>query len=119
MKFYDLIIDTDGTKYHYDTISDVLMVKPNLEIEHDDFSIWTYRIEIDENNDDSQTIDQLLDILEPKQDELLKIGISNKDMLIWLLYEYEHQCALGFSPNELLRLGQLGIPFNIDCWSKK
>ena len=123
MKYYDLIIDTDNSKNHYDMISDVLNVLPNLENtkshNNDEFSIWTYRIQIDEHDDDSHTIDRLLDLIEPKMDELFQIGINKNEILIWLLYEYTHQCALGFSPNELLRLGQLGIALNIDCWSEK
>jgi len=38
---------------------------------------------------------------------------------LWVLYEYEHQCNLEFTPQQLKKLGELNIPLLISCWQKK
>jgi hypothetical protein len=63
-------------------------------------------------------INIFLDLIEPNMTKLKELNISIEDILIWQLYEYEHQCALSFTPQEMKRLGDLGIHLNIDCWSK-
>lgn len=60
-------------------------------------------------------INVLLDILEPNFSKLKVLGIEKHDILLWLVYEYQHQCAMSFHPEEMERLGKSGIALNIDC----
>lgn len=46
------------------------------------------------------------------------INISSADILFWLVYGYQAQCAMEFHPMELLRLGESGIHLNIDCFEE-
>jgi len=64
-------------------------------------------------------INVFLDALEPKIDELLKLGVTKDDITFWLLYEYDQQCGMEFHPQEMKRLGESGIVLCIDCWQTK
>lgn len=57
-----------------------------------------------------------LDLLENKLDALEIIGVKKEDITIWLLYEYDDQCNLEFTPNQMKRIGDNGITFCISCW---
>ena len=83
-------------------------------------STWCLQLVEDEENDIYvDFINIFMDLLEPNFDRLKELGIVKKDILIWLVYEYEHQCSLSFSPQELERLGKNKIAFNIDCLERK
>jgi len=123
MKYYDLIIYTNNGKAQYNAITSLLEVNPVTEfideLSADPYAVWTYRKEIGEFDNDEHTITNLLAIIESKFDQLAEIGIQKTDIIIWLLYEYRHQCAMEFHPDEMMKLAQLGISLNIDCWESK
>lgn len=117
MKYYQMFIDTDGTKTHYDAVSGILELKPysDHDSEHEDFKTWMYLVQQGEDDPYYDFINNFLDLLEPRLNALAAIGITNKHILFWLVYEYEHQCAMFFEPQQMQRLGQQGIYLNIDC----
>ncbi|KOY86522.1 hypothetical protein AD998_10535 [bacterium 336/3] len=118
MKYYRLYINTDGTFEMYSKITEVLGVQPTTfsktKFSHNPYAFWAYCVDF-EDEYSFDFINIFLDILEPKFDALEKIGITNKDILFWLIYEYDQQCAMEFHPQEMKRLGELGISLNIDC----
>ena len=120
-KYYRLHINCKPDKNVYESISQILGVapmpfEPSKMFPVDTYSDWTYEvIERDEDNH-YDFINEFIDLIEPKLAELDKIGITVKDILIWKLYEYQHQCAMDFHPEEMKRLGEIGIHLNIDCW---
>ena len=116
MKYYKLVVFTDGTREAYQKITAMLGVKP---VEEDEYDVWTYLVEEHEKSPAFDFINEFLDLLEPRLEKLEEVGITRDNVLFWLLYEYEHQCALGFNPQELQRLGASGISLNIDCWEPK
>jgi hypothetical protein len=61
-------------------------------------------------------IGYFLGILEDNYDRLEKIGVKRGDISIWMLYEYDYQCNMEFSPEKLLELGREGITLCISCW---
>lgn len=113
MKYYQMFIDTDGTKAQYDAVSGILGLKPDSE--QTDFKTWMYMVQEGEDDPYYDFINNFLDILEPQLKALSAIGITKEDILFWLVYEYEHQCAMSFAPKQMQRLGQHGIHLNIDC----
>ena len=121
MKYYNLHIDFPPSKKTYKEITTILGKSPTISKtknlnDTEDPSDWWLQFEEDEENDNyGDFINTFMDLLEPKLNDLKKIGVKKEDILIWLVYEYKHQCALGFSPKELKRLGENGIAFNIDC----
>ncbi len=120
MKYHHLNISTDGTIETYNKITRLLNLKPK-EIDKEfkfgePYSIWTYEVETRDEDDYFDFINKFLDILEPKFGDLEKIGVTKNDILFWLLYEYDQQCAMEFHPQEMKRLGVSGIHLNIDCW---
>lgn len=61
-------------------------------------------------------INEFLDLLEGKYDQLLKIGIARDDITVWMLYEYDGQCNMEFLPEQMKRLGANGITLCVSCW---
>ena len=74
--------------------------------------------ELHEEADDTSVpfAEIFLEELGGKFEELRTIGVGRSDITIWLLYEYEGQCNLEFSPAELARIGNAGLSFCISCW---
>ena len=79
-------------------------------------AIWSYKV-IDKT-DYFDFINHCLDLLEGKYEQLATLGAARNDILIWLNYEYQHQCAMEFSPQEMKRLGENGVHLNIDCFDR-
>ncbi len=116
MKYYKLVIFADGTREAYQKITDILGIKP---VEEEEYGVWTYLVEEPEGSPPFDFINKFLDLLEPRFEKLEEVGVTKDSVLFWLLYEYEHQCALGFSAQELQRLGANRISLNIDSWESK
>lgn len=82
-------------------------------------ALWTYQI-----NEDEETgpfldfINHCLDLLAGKYEQLAVLGAARGDILIWLNYEYQYQCAMEFDPQQLQRLGENGVHLNIDCFDR-
>ncbi len=123
MKYYQLFIDFKRSVETYNAISAILKLKPtedeplNLSSEIPDQ--WFYRVEENDDAPKYDFINKFLDIIEPNYTELSKLGVKKKDILFWLVYEYDQQCAMEFHPKEMLRLGESGIHLNIDCHQTK
>ena len=120
MKYYRLHIYTDGTFDQYNKISKLLGLEP-MPVDRESkfgkpYSLWTYSIDTTVENDCFDFINKFLDILEPKFADIEILGIKRDDILFWLLYEYDQQCAMEFHPQEMMRIGDSGIHLNIDCW---
>ena len=61
-------------------------------------------------------INQFLNLLENKYNKLLELGIKRDDITIWKLYEYDGQCNMEFTAEEMKRLGENGINLCVSCW---
>ena len=125
MKYYNLYIDFEPNWETYNKVTEIIKRTPNKHEKTkfdktDEPSIWWLQLVEDEEKDNRiDFINIFLDLLEPNFDHLEKLGIKKENILIWLIYEYEHQCALGFNPKELERLGSNGIALNIDCHERE
>lgn len=109
MKYY-FSLRIDSKPEQIDEISNILGVKSNLENVH-----WGYKLHVD-NHGYANFIDIFLKVLNGKYDALEKIGIERDDISIWVIYEYEGQCNLEFSPLEMKKLGENGITLCISCY---
>jgi hypothetical protein len=47
---------------------------------------------------------------------LVQHGFDFDEVSIWYLYEYSGQCNMEFEPQDLKRLGNLGVRLCISCW---
>lgn len=123
MKYHRLHIDTDGTFEKFDKISKLLRLEPmpvDKEIKFDEpYSLWTYEVITADEDEYFDFINKFLDILEPKFADLEILGVNRDDILFWIMYEYNQQCAMEFHPQEMKRLGESGIHLNIDCFQLK
>ena len=118
MKYHNLYIDTSNNFETYQKITEILKVAPtenSKEPDKEKYSTWTYQVVNDEEIEYFDFINVFLDLLEPNFEKLSLAGIQKENILIWLFYEFDQQCALGFSAEELKRMGQSGIALNIDC----
>ena len=122
MKYYRISISTDRTVETYNRISDLLDVQPMEDTfdigSNNHYSVWTYSKEENENDEGPyfDFINRFLDLLEPRFEQLEKLGIKRSDISFWYLYEYDQQCGMEFHPQEMKRLGESGITLCIDCW---
>jgi len=107
----------------YNSITEILGIAPK----EDDFEImkkmgiqehssWTYETIQMDDDEYYDFINNFLNILEPKFNELENIGIRKSDITFWMLYEYDQQCNLEFNPNRLKRIGENDITLCISCW---
>lgn len=79
-------------------------------------SDWTYCLEVGEEDPPVPFIQTFLDLLHDKFERLEAMGVQRSDISIWLLYEYDDQCNLEFSPSQLAALGSAGIALCVSCW---
>lgn len=82
----------------------------------EDRCVFVLKREIGENDPWVDVISEFLDLLIGKYELLEKLGVTRRDISIWLLYEYDEQCNMEFAPETTLRLGQEGITLCISCW---
>ena len=116
MKYHILSITTDSTEETYNRISNLLGLEPKAVDKNtkDDslYSLWEYEVITNEEDEYFNFINNFLDILNPKLIDLEKLGVIKENILFWLLYEYNQQCAMEFNPQEIKRLGESGIHLN-------
>ena len=58
----------------------------------------------------------LLDLIEPKYDQLKDAGVDFKDSEIWMTYFYFAQCNMEFDSVLLERMGRLGLKLCVSCY---
>ncbi|QIX62692.1 hypothetical protein HER32_16545 [Hymenobacter sp. BT18] len=80
------------------------------------YDLWHYQVDTSDEEEPFDFVNTFLDILEGKYDALVDLGIQRKDIIFWLVYEYDQQCAIEFHPQEMMRLGVNGIHLNVDCY---
>ena len=77
--------------------------------------VWEYGLEEDSAGF-ANALCHLIDLLESKQQQLVQHGFDFDEVSIWYLYEYSGQCNMEFEPQDLKRLGNLGVRLCISCW---
>ena len=109
--YYSLQIDIDENKSVL--IDEILGVSRNM------FNInWGLEIIIHKDDIAFDFIEYFIGILKDKYQKLELIGIARENISLWLLYEYEGQCNMEFSPEQLLKIGQEKVSLCISCWEK-
>ena len=121
MKYHKLFINFENSAETYAAITRLLGKTPipnePTKVSSDVHNIWFYRVDTNDDDEPFDFINAFLDILEGKYEALASLGIQREDILIWLVYEYDQQCAMEFHPQEMKRLGENGIHLNIDCYA--
>lgn len=115
MKYMYILDIGDSNIHQKDQISDILNIKPNIDY----LGAWNYLIEYDDNDVENEYKDfayEFTTILDGKYDCLKYIGINREDITAWFIYNYEYQCNMEFSPQQLKMLGDNGITFCITCY---
>ena len=80
---------------------------------------WFYETTQHEDGSSYCFVDDFLSILKGKYEQLEEIGVFRNAISFWLLYEYDQQCNLEFSPKEMTKIGREGITLCISCWEKE
>lgn len=111
MQYYRLYIDAPEDKY--EQLTKILKINPNLPISHG----WGVEI-TSADEEGAYFIEYFLSILEGKYTQLENIGVSKDSITVWLLYEYDQQCNMEFSPKDMYNLGKQGITLCVSCWSE-
>lgn len=125
MKYQNLYIDFEPSWDTYNKVTEIIGLIPQKHTKSkfdksDEPSTWWLQlVEDTDSGNYTDFINVFMDLLEPNFEKLKSIGIEKENILIWLVYEYEHQCAIEFQSKELERLGSNGIALNIDCHERK
>lgn len=106
--YYSLRIDAKKEIYEY--INKLLKIKSNNP------PFWELQFIQHENDEYISYINFFLSVLDGKYDQLSLLGVKRENISIWILYEYEGQCNLEFSPSDLQKIGAEGITLCISCW---
>lgn len=120
MNYYRLDIQTENSISKYNAVSNLLQLSPREVDQKENFAytVWSYEVEVNDEDNSYDFINNFLNILEPKFDGLDKIQITKNDITFWFLYEYDQQCNIEFNPKEMKRLGENEITLCISCWEK-
>ncbi|MEE3717617.1 hypothetical protein V2H45_12705 [Tumidithrix elongata RA019] len=108
-----------------EAISTILGVEPNWKSKN-----WCFAVVRDYDNDDCieeiieyehfddipSFVDQFIDLLDGKFEQLAEVGIKKSDIIFWQYYAYDGQCNLEFTPRQLKKLGDNEIRLCISCW---
>ena len=111
MEILTYILKINTEENFYENVSSIVGLQP----ESYKYG-WKFEIVFEEQKEYYDIIAKLLDSLEGKYEELQKLGITNKDISIWVIYGYNNQCNMEFEPNTLERLGKRGIKLCISCY---
>ena len=76
---------------------------------------WGYKI-IVKYGEYFNFIDYFTSMLSGKYEKLEDIGITRDKISIWMIYEYEEQCNMEFTPEDLKKLGDNGINLCVSCY---
>jgi hypothetical protein len=109
--FFSLRIDAKPEQVS--KITDILDVEPNFPQ-----VAWGYKLDIKDNGY-TNFVEYFLGFLEGRLDKLDDVGISREDISIWMIYEYEEQCNMEFTPSDMKKLGDNGITFCISCYKRQ
>ena len=110
MYHYSLIISTSEDKYK--TVDEILGIKSNYQE-----AGWGLQL-TEKEVAHTLFIDNFLSILSEKYQQLEGIGIVRNDISIWMLYEYDGQCNMEFSPIDMYKIGNEGITLCVSCWER-
>lgn len=125
MSFFSVNISTDNTLETYVGISKILNLFPedyyNLEnpesewnsIHGERYCLWVYSEDFNEEIIYSNSLNTILDIIEPNLLNLENIGIK-KDKIFFILHiDTESDTEIIFNPKDMLRIGTIGIELSI------
>ena len=111
MVFNQISIYNPNGSESFKQISKILNLEPIAseglgKLKTEQYVIWTYSVETNDEEPYFDFINRFLDILKPNFENLFQIGIKREDISFWHLYEYDQQCAMEFMPKEMERLGK-------------
>ena len=106
--YYSLQIDVPNDKF--EIVDRILGVKSNCP------PFWELRLEEKEEDEHISFIGYFLSVLEGKYEQLEEIGVRRDNISIWMVYYYDSQCNMEFSPQDMYNLGREGIVLCISCY---
>src|SRR4051794_29385653 len=99
MVFNQISIYNPNGSESFKRISEILNLEPIAseglgKLKTEQYGVWTYSVETNDEEPYFDFINRFLDILEPNFEDLEKLGIKRDDISFWHLYEYDQQCAM-------------------------
>lgn len=95
---------------------DIKSVEEILGIQSISNDIWIHELIQKEDNEYIDCIDIFSKILIDNLILLEERWIRKEDISIWLLYNFEDQCNLEFSVEQIKKVSELGLWLNISCY---
>ena len=119
MEYFRLEIDLpDDVKV--EEVSTILGFRPTIP-RSEDGDLWMVENEAPDEEPEDGWVHYITKYCESVRHgiaDLERLGISSDYISIWMLYEYDQQCNMEFTPDEMKAIGDLGITFCISCWAK-
>lgn len=105
------ILRIDTVEANYKTLNEIFKVSHEQNLN----AFWEY--EVSQNNPlFTSAIEHIVNLIKMNVNDLEKISVRKKDMSLWYLYEYETQCNIEFSPEEIKDISSSGLALCISCW---
>lgn len=79
---------------------------------------WTASIEVADDEPYVPFIDKFTSLLDGKIEKLSELTGSPCNISLWVLYGYDQQCNLEFSPEDMQKLAARQITLCISCWQQ-
>lgn len=84
-----------------------------------DRDIWMHYHNDDQLENAKDPIIFYSNLVSEKMEALLKSGIDKDDIRFELLYEYNGQCNLELTSDQIQALTKTGLSINISCWESE
>lgn len=111
--FYQMKISTDVEKF--EALSCIFENNQGISTKYG----WMLEFTQSDNDPYFDYIDYFTNLIEVKFVEIKKLGISKKDISIWIVFEYFNQFNTEFSPRILNKLAQHNLTLCITAYEVK
>lgn len=81
-----------------------------------DSTSWDYEIAVEQSG---WFVDYFYKILKGKQAVMESIGIDDDSLTVWWLKEYDQQCNLELSLEDMKKLLEVNLSVAISCWQSE
>ncbi len=85
----------------------------------DDTREWNWFLDQRADDEPIPFVDVFMNLLEGRFTCLERLGVTRNDITVWLLYEYDEQCNLELSAQDMRRLGEAGVTLCMSCWQSR
>lgn len=101
-----------STKEQLRLINNIL----DVSVDENSESGWIYEVTRNDIEPYFDFIARFLEVLKGKFLPLEKIGVKREDISFWVIYEYQEQFNIEYSPQDMKKMADEGITLCVSCY---